>query len=292
MIQIHDSHTSLKNEARPPARTNGGRFSAFKLAAVDLDGTLLGPNKKISRENASAIEQLKSRGVEVVLASGRKHDDILRFHEELGLSSAILSCHGALVKEPHTERVISRRLIAIETVSKLVDEALTHGLSWAVYDENGVHLQTSQYWLGEYIKRTDFDLPIMYESVAHFTVAHAEKVNWMGDPGIIRAVFDGVNERYGRELTCVITDPDHLEFTVCGADKASGLADLAAHLNVAREEIIAFGDSNNDVTMLAWAGLGVAMSHGTEAAIQAASMISPHGDEATSLARAVERIFN
>lgn len=263
----------------------------YKLAAIDLDGTLLNPERRISDENKAAVAKLRANNIEVVLASGRKHEDIYRFHQELELTSPILSCHGALVKDPVTGEVISNRNIPLEIVMHLLQEAVANELSWVVYDARGVHLCRSEYWLSEYVRRTCFDRPNICDSIENYLFTHAEKVNWMGDEEIIRREFRRMFDMYAGKLTTVITDPDHLEFTLHGADKASGLIDLTARLGIAQEEVLAFGDSNNDVTMLSWAGLGVAMSHGTTQARLAAKMISAPGDEGASLARAVDSIL-
>ncbi len=265
--------------------------TVYKLAAIDLDGTLLNPERRISDENKAAVAKLRANNIEVVLASGRKHEDILRFHQELELESPILSCHGALVKDPITGEVISNRFIAREVVVHLIQEAVANELSWVVYDQRGVHLCRSEYWLSEYIRRTCFDRPNICNSVEDYVFTHAEKVNWMGDEEIIRQQFRRVYDMFAGKLTTVITDPDHLEFTLHGADKASGLMDLTERLGICQHEVLAFGDSNNDVTMLSWAGLGVAMNHGTTQARLAAKMISAPGDEGASLARAVDSIL-
>ncbi len=264
----------------------------YRLAAIDLDGTLLNPDRRISPENKAAIRKLRAAGIEVVLASGRKHEDIYRFHQELELESPILSCHGALVKDPLTGEVISNRYIARDIVLHLIQEAIANELSWVVYDQRGVHLCPSQYWLSEYVRRTCFDRPNICNSIDDYAFTHAEKVNWMGDEEAIRTQFRRMSDAFAGQLTIVITDPDHLEFTLHGADKASGLIDLIDCMGIAKEEVLAFGDSNNDVTMLSWAGLGVAMSHGTSQARLAAKMISPPGDEGASLARAVDSILS
>jgi Cof subfamily protein (haloacid dehalogenase superfamily) len=263
----------------------------YKLAAIDLDGTLLNCDRRISDENKAAVAKLSANDIEVVLASGRKHEDILRFHQELELESPILSCHGALVKDPASGEVISSRFIDREVVMHLIKEAVDNELSWVVYDQRGVHLCRSEYWLSEYIRRTCFDRPNICNAVEDYVFTHAEKVNWMGDEEVIRQQFRRMYDAFAGKLTTVITDPDHLEFTLHGADKASGLMDLTERMGICQEEVLAFGDSNNDVTMLSWAGLGVAMNHGTTQARLAAKMISAPGDEGASLARAVDSIL-
>lgn len=274
-----------------PKHANSRRRN-YKLAAIDLDGTLLNHDRGISAENRAAVEKLRANNVEVVLASGRRHDDILRFHQELGLDSPIVSCHGALVKCPISGEVISNRYIPKDVVEQLIELAIKNDLSWIVYDKGGVHLSKSEYWLAEYVRRSAFGLPNVYDSHEDYTFIHAEKVNWMGDIDIIREQFHHMTKTFAGKLTSVITDPDHLEFTFHGADKSTGLMDLTARMGIASEDVITFGDSNNDIPMLAWAGLGVAMHHGTPEARGAAKMVSPAGDEASSLARAVEQILS
>lgn len=303
MFQIQASGSTGKISGKKAAHKRTGNKKAstgegkkispiYRLAAIDLDGTLLNPDRRISPENKAAIAKLRANNIEVVLASGRKHEDIYRFHQELELESPILSCHGALVKDPKTGEVISNRLISQELVLHLVRQAVESELSWVVYDERGVHLCHSEYWLSEYVRRTCFDRPNICQSVEEYVFTHSEKVNWMGDEEAIRTQFRRMKDLFEGKLTTVITDPDHLEFTLHGADKASGLRDLTQRLGIKQEEVLAFGDSNNDVTMLAWAGLGVAMSHGTTQARLAAKMISAPGEEGSSLARAVDSILS
>lgn len=291
-IQASGKISAKKNPRKHAGKTTTRDKQIYRLAAIDLDGTLLNAERQISEENQAAVRKLRAHGIEVVLASGRKHEDIYRFHQELELTSPILSCHGALVKDPFTGEVISNRFIEREIVLHLIEQAIAEGLSWVVYDERGVHLCQSEYWLSEYVRRTCFDRPNICKSVSDYVFTHAEKVNWMGDEELIRQQFRCMADKFAGRLTTVITDPDHLEFTLHGADKASGLNDLTNRLGIKREEVLAFGDSNNDVTMLSWAGLGVAMNHGTTQARLAAKMISSPGDEGASLARAVDSILD
>lgn len=266
----------------------------YKLAAIDLDGTLLGPDRRISSQNKEAVMRLKDAGLEIVIASGRRHEDILRFHKELGLTTPVVSCHGAMVRDVISDRVLSQALIPLDTVRGLIEEAYSLSLSWIAYDQRGVHLSDDPYWLGEYIKRTAFDRPQVYKDAESFTGAAiaAEKLNWMGEPEMIMALFRKLEDKYRSQLTLVVTDPDHLEFTAAGADKAFGLARLGEVLGIRADQIMTFGDSNNDAPMLAWAGLGVAMTHGTAMAREAADLVSPPGEEHDSLARAIDYLLS
>jgi hydroxymethylpyrimidine pyrophosphatase-like HAD family hydrolase len=90
--------------------------------------------------------------------------------------------------------------------------------------------------------------------------------------------------------TC-ITSRQYLEFTAPGADKAHGVAAVAARYALKATDVMAFGDGNNDIGMLGWAGLGVAMRDGRPAAHEAADRVSPPGDPETALARSIAMLL-
>ena len=78
----------------------------YRLAAIDIDGTLLGPDSRVSAANIAAVAKLRAHGIRVILASGRRHENILNFHRLLNLEGPIVSCQGALVKIAETNRIL------------------------------------------------------------------------------------------------------------------------------------------------------------------------------------------
>jgi hydroxymethylpyrimidine pyrophosphatase-like HAD family hydrolase len=118
------------------------------------------------------------------------------------------------------------------------------------------------------------------------------KILWLGEPDAINAATPEAHARYDARLTVTRTDPPYLEFSPSDVNKASALAVVAERLGVAQEQVVAFGDGNNDATMLAWAGVGVAMPHAAASAIAAANLIAPEGDHESALARAVAMVLD
>jgi hydroxymethylpyrimidine pyrophosphatase-like HAD family hydrolase len=100
-----------------------------------------------------------------------------------------------------------------------------------------------------------------------------------------------MQEEYRGRLYIVSTEHEMLEFFNPSVNKALAVQVLAKRLGIPREQVLAFGDGNNDVPLLAWAGMSVAMAHGREAARRAGKMISPPGDPATAVARSLETLF-
>jgi hydroxymethylpyrimidine pyrophosphatase-like HAD family hydrolase len=119
----------------------------------------------------------------------------------------------------------------------------------------------------------------------------ALKIVWYGDPVVLKNVRPEIAERYHGKVDVLSTESENLEFMPRGVNKAAALEKVAREFGVPREQVLAFGDAENDLQMLAWAGMGVAMRHGNPLAIAAARMVSPPGPPETAFARAVEALF-
>src|SRR6202035_5701323 len=96
----------------------------YALAAIDIDDTLVGPDKTIGRENRRAVKKLRDLGCRVILASGRRHANMLPYCEELGLDDYVVSCQGARVEHRRTGEILRRASLAPTDTRALVSEGL------------------------------------------------------------------------------------------------------------------------------------------------------------------------
>jgi len=126
----------------------------YLLCAIDLDDTLLGPDHRISPRNARAVHAVMARGVTVIIASGRMHEATLRFADQLGLDTPIISYNGAMVKRPHTDDVWLHARIPAELAEIVVNYSREHDLQLNYYLDD--HLYTLAYtpWMKLYHDRT------------------------------------------------------------------------------------------------------------------------------------------
>lgn len=259
----------------------------YRLAAIDLDDTLLGPDKQISVGNAAAIQRLRAAGVHVTLASGRRHENMLRFHKQLDLSGPIVSCNGALVKDAESGDVLFERLLPPEHAAAIIEEGDRIGITQNYYHANGgLYVREKTGWTSLYESRTSSEVtPI--GALEQFGGESALKIIWIDAPERIAALHEVMRQRFP-DLYITTTDAEYLEFMALGVSKAFGVGVVAERRAVPREAVVTFGDGNNDVPMLEWAGAGVAMAHALPAAKAVADHIAPPGDPETSLARAIE----
>ncbi|WP_414586178.1 Cof-type HAD-IIB family hydrolase [Scytonema sp. PCC 10023] len=262
----------------------------YRLAAIDLDDTLLGPDKRISEQNASAVQSLRNLGVMVVLASGRSYENILNFHQQLGLRGLIVSSDGALVKNAETSIVLQQHSVPTDLAAKVMADGLAYGLTLICYYTDGVYVSESNELTTLYQQRSGEQVTVDSQQAQELRSAPL-KVIWCGNPQQIAAVHKAAEASYQAVLNITLTDPEYLVFTAFGVDKAVGLAAVANYYNIEPTEVIAFGDGNNDVLMLAWAGLGVAMSNARPSAKRAAKLVASPGNPETSFARAMEMIL-
>lgn len=265
--------------------------SSFRLAVFDLDGTLLGPDKEISPANSAAVARLQALGYRIVLASGRPHFNILRFHEQLGLTGPIVSGNGSLVKVAETNEIWRALLLERAVASVLLDEGRTLGITQVWDGPQGVvgwertrHLEILEV-------RTKARYEVVGDPRLRFPGESPFKILWIADENTITELEKNWRARLGTSCYITITDPEYLEFSHPAVNKATALEIVAQREGIPREQIVFFGDGDNDAELLRWAGLGVAMPHSRPLALAAADRVGPKSPLEDAVAVAVEQFL-
>ena len=264
----------------------------YRLAASDLDGTLLDPHKEISDRNLAAVRRLQAAGARFVLASGRRHQNSLRFQRQLGLDGLLISCAGAMVKDPQTDRTVHEVLIPADLADGLVAEGERAGYTVIYYHRDHLYVTATNHWTELYESRVNERAERYPGSLRDLKGEGALKVVWYGEPSAVQATRPHVEQEYKDRLTVLATDTENLEFSAVGADKARALAVVASFYGVSQGDTVAFGDGENDAPMLRWAGMSVAMDGGKPQAKDAAKLVSPAGAPEESFARGVDEVFD
>lgn len=256
-----------------------------RVAFVDMDDTLLGPDKTISTDNLAALDALRGAGVRIVVASGRHHCNVKTFREIHDMEW-IISSQGAIVRHAGTGEFLQERTMRPERVEEASELARKLGVTLMAYHRDGAFIERVTPWTELYASKVGWPPEIC--DLRDLPRDGFQKILWSDEPRRI----EELHARYGGEMSqrfqVVITEPELLEFFALGASKATGAAALAERLGVDRLHTFAFGDGNNDVEILQWAGTSVAMAHGRESARHAARHVSPPGPRETAFARAVE----
>ncbi|MBV8364009.1 MAG: HAD family phosphatase [Candidatus Eremiobacteraeota bacterium] len=254
------------------------------LIALDLDGTLLDSSGEISARNRQAIHEALRAGIRIVLVTGRGAATPIRLSRELGLNLPVICCHGALTKDFTANRTLGHIPVQLQYAKPIIEYGERNGLSLAVYVEE------SFYFLeGDRMVRDDV-IGSGWQSVKTFSdVLHVA-------PTLIRLFgnhsVDAAVRRFGDwPLNMRHEQWDHfpeVAITSKEAGKREALARLCADFQIPAERVMAIGDSRNDLPMLRWSGVGIAMENAPAEVRESVRFVTASND-ANGVADAIER---
>ncbi len=267
-----------------------------KILFLDLDGTLLNDARQITPGNRAALEECLRRGHRVVIATGRPLSSALAQAQSLGLVGPgcyLIAFNGGIVYEPSREQVIFGKSLPIPAALA----ALRLG------DAMGIHVQTYDAWEVLVEPRWEDDdlryycdrIRISYRVVADMEKALARepaKVLAMGENQQAMLPLKQELERlYGGVLDCFFSDSRLLEIVPKGMNKGNAIRWTCQKLGIGIENAIAVGDEENDLTMIAAAGTGVAMANGTQKVKEIADYITQRDNNHDGIAEVVEKFL-
>ena len=264
----------------------------IKLVAIDLDGTLLNSQKEISLRNKQALMAAKQAGVKVVICTGRPLAAIGPYLEELGLQEEgdySITFNGGLVQKNDTGAIIEKTLMPLEAIHELYQLATTLNMPFDVLsDEVVMKLPSAP------------NYPSIYSSLNKLLTFESYKLEELTPNRIYNKVVVAIDEAYLNErikeipasfyerFEIIKTRNNLLEFMPKGITKAYGISLLAKDLGIRAEEIMTLGDEENDLPMIEYAGLGVAMANAIPLVKEAADVVTDTNDQ-DGVAKAVEK---
>ncbi len=253
----------------------------YKLIALDMDGTLLNSEKKVSDKTKEALKYATDKGVKVVIATGRPIDGVERYLEELDLVSEndyVLSFNGALVRNAKTKEAITRDVIKGSDYKYLYEISKDLGVNIHAFSLYGCHTPKMSKYSEVEAELNEINIGIKpVEEVD--SEEDIVKVMMVDEPEILDKAVRNLPKEVYNKYTVVRSTPYFLEFLSKSCNKGEGLRKLAEYLNIKQDEIIACGDAENDHHMIEYAGLGVAMGNGTEETKKIANFITKTNNE-------------
>lgn len=236
----------------------------------------------------AAVARVEEAGAPFVVVTGRPIRWMKTVAEELGHHGLAVCANGAVLYDLHTEAVVDSWLLSAVSAREVVEvlRAALPGIAFAVE-----HLHEGFAHEPGYRPRWDSNDPVTQGPVEQLLSQDVVKLlarhEQLGSDELLAAARAAVGE--AAELTHSSSD-GLLEISASGVSKASGLATVAAQHGVSATEVVAFGDMPNDLPMLTWAGLGVAVANAHEEVLAVADEVCPSNDE-DGVAQVLERLF-
>jgi Cof subfamily protein (haloacid dehalogenase superfamily) len=262
---------------------------AIRLVAVDLDDTLLCDDFTISERTFAAVRAARKQGVKITLATGRMPCSARPYAQQLALEVPMINYHGAMIQNALNGDIFFRRVIPVNLAEEMVRFLQEKQFYVQVYLRDRVLAQELNQYSAIYeqianVQVEQRDLLQLLESEAEgvekMLVVSAEQ-----DLADLKAILA---QRYGKMIHLAKSKPIFLELTEITVNKGVALANLANFYGIAREEVMAVGDSYNDIEMIEYAGLGVAMGNARTEVQSKADVITGTNQE-DGVAQALER---
>ena len=252
----------------------------IRLIALDLDQTLMSSNLVISQRVHNAVASAKQKGVKISIITGRGLRVTSRYASELGLQSPVVCYQGGLIFDLEANKMLNEVRLPSNLIPSII--SIAEQYSWNLHFEADSHIYLP--------KNSDhsvefFDLIrlVPWSRVDNLltdlpAVPHKFLVN-LKHPDDRQQTLAEMNSAFHNLISIVPSHPILIEGLPSGVDKGRGLEWLAGYLGTPREEVMAIGDNDNDVPMIAWAGIGVAMGNCSTSACEVADWIAPPVEE-------------
>ena len=270
----------------------------FRAVAFDLDGTLLNSEKKINLENVQVIQELKSRGVEILLATGRHPQATHMIHHDLGLDSLAICCNGACLFDYESMKPILSSPLDKEDVNNLYHLCRKHDVAIKLYTDHVIAYEEEDLYISHMMKWRK-TLPQKYcptlEKIDDYQSFFAtDPAVWKytlfdQDLGRMKALAEEAENEFG--LSCEWWSTEGLDITRADNTKGNCLTAWAGMKSIPLDEIVVFGDNGNDISMLAIAGLGVAMGQAAPYVQEHADIVAPGNNDSNAIACVLRNYF-
>jgi Cof subfamily protein (haloacid dehalogenase superfamily) len=270
-----------------------GGEELYKLIAIDIDGTLMNDRKEITKEVNDAIQAAKAKGVKVVICTGRPIVGVQSIIEELKLNDEedfVITFNGALVQNTYSKDVESQITLAYENLKELYELSLKLDSPFQFFDTESLYTpnrEISRYTVHEaHINQ----IPIHYLPIDEVPKDMLiPKVMFIDEPERLNTIIANIPESLWEKYTFVKSTPFFLEILDPSVSKGNAVKQLAEKLSIKQEEVICIGDGENDLSMVEYAGCGVAMANAVSVVKEVAQFHTLSNNE-NGVAYAIEKL--
>ena len=277
----------------------------YKLVTVDLDGTLLNRYGEVTEHTKNVIKEVTEKGILVVLASGRISESVLTIAKEIGADKYYISGNGSVVYDIKNDKILYENYLNKEKVLEIIELCEKNSIYYNIYTENSVIAKSLNYNVAFYNyentkkssdKKTEINIvEDVYDYIKNLDTDKFLKITICDESKI---VFSSIVRKLKNISNIDVLDVSHMsqkkiksgtkeisvgyyytEVSSKNVDKWYAIEEIMKIENIKREEVMSFGDNNNDILMIKNAGRGIAMGHSNNEVKKVADFITTTNDE-------------
>lgn len=272
--------------------------SNYRIVFSDIDGTILNHQKDVSKQTIAVTQKLfREKQINTVLISARMPAAIDHLRQKLCPSAQLIAYNGALIvgRTNGKDQILHSKSFPSAVAKIAIEASISEGFHIGLYNENRWVVNGHDSWTEHEIQSTKI-LPEIVEGVQMLSLIENEmptlqKLMVMAAPSTVDKFEKLITDKYSSVATVYRSADNYLEVTPAGCDKKLGVEMLLAHLAINPTDAIAFGDNYNDLEMIKFVGMGVAVENARDTVKAAAKMVTNHGKE-NGVANALKQIFN
>ncbi|MBF7095740.1 Cof-type HAD-IIB family hydrolase [Alkalibacter mobilis] len=267
----------------------------YKLIVMDIDGTVLKSNHNVSRKSIKVLQTAREKGLITTLASGRNYSNMLHIAEKLSIREPLISSDGAFIKNPSSGKIHHMVSFDVESIIIVLKMMEDHGLHYTVHFEHGSISNRKVNYLS-FVKRMGlraisagiYEKGIMetmkydhmIEKILKGYLKPLKITTMANDPNDLNleAVSEKIKINFKNTMRVSYSGLKNFELLPGGVSKAIALEVIEEIYGVSSSEVIAFGDSFNDLEMIERAGLGIAMGNASENVKKTADFVTKSND--------------
>lgn len=239
---------------------------SIKLVAVDIDGTLITDDRKITSQVFDAVQEAKAQGVQVVIATGRPIAGVTHLLNELNLNhqgNYVITFNGGLVQDAETGQEIVKSIMSYDDYLEIEFLSRKIGLHMHAITKEGIY--TANRDIGKYTvhEATLVNMPIFYRTPEEMASKEIVKMMMIDEPELLDKALKNIPQSFYDQYNIVKSTPFYLEFMPKSVSKGNAIIHLAEKMGLDQSQTMAIGDAENDRAMLEVVGNPVVMENGS-----------------------------
>lgn len=259
----------------------------YKLIALDMDGTLLNSKGQVLESTINSLRKCRDQGIVVTISTGRPIQGVEDYIELLELEAPIITYNGAMIVDAISKEVTFAQNLNRDDAKHIMTMGLEIDATMTVWSDNKLYSNKNNEAVEQYRQITGVTLNEL-TSVDALLKQGVTKILWIQSKDKMPEYFEFLEGKVSDQVNYCTSRPTFLEFFHKKVSKATSLNEVAKGYGILQSEVLAFGDGQNDLEMITYAGLGIVMENGVDDLKKEANYITASNDD-HGIQRALEK---